>query len=84
MFAARDHAEMIRIHPFIDGNGRWARIATVLFLRDCGYAEGTFVAKRDRARYIAAADRCIDNGEPGDLADLLLEGYIELMETRNG
>ena len=23
--AARGHAEMIRIHPFIDGNGRWAR-----------------------------------------------------------
>lgn len=26
--AATHHAEMIRIHPFVDGNGRWARLAT--------------------------------------------------------
>ncbi len=79
-FAARDHAEMLRIHPFIDGNGRWARITTVLFLIDCGLRVGTILRKRDKAVYIAAADRCIDFGEPGDLANLFIQGYVDVLK----
>ena len=83
MFAAIDHSEMLRIHPFIDGNGRWARVVTVLFLRDCGLPIGTILRKRDKAKYIAAADRCLDDGEPGDLANLFLRGYVEILKGRH-
>jgi Fic family protein len=31
------HYELVRIHPFIDGNGRVARAATMLILFDAGY-----------------------------------------------
>jgi fido (protein-threonine AMPylation protein) len=79
LFAALDHAEMIRIHPFVDGNGRWARIVTNVFLHDCGFPLGTVVRKANKQRYIAAMDRCIDNREPGDLAAHLLAEYANML-----
>jgi fido (protein-threonine AMPylation protein) len=83
LHAARDHAEMIRIHPFVDGNGRWARIASTAFLADCGYPVGSIIRSARKGGYIAAIDRCIDQGESGDLADLFLTGFVEAMEDRN-
>lgn len=82
LYAAKDHAELIRIHPFVDGNGRWARIATTVFLFDCGYPFGTIIRKAEKRRYIAALDRAIENGEPGDLASQLLSGYLHAMRRR--
>ncbi len=79
LFAALDHAEMIRIHPFVDGNGRWARVATNVFLHDCGFPLGVVVRKANKQRYIAAMDRCIDNGEPGDLAAHFLAEYVHML-----
>lgn len=82
LYAARDHAELIRIHPFVDGNGRWARIATVAFLYDCGFPVGSIIKKADKRDYIAALNRTIDNNEPGDLANHLLKGYVHAMRRR--
>lgn len=82
LYAAKDHAELIRIHPFVDGNGRWARIITTAFLFDCGYPFGTVIRKAEKRRYIAALDRAIENGEPGDLANHLLSGYLHAMKRR--
>jgi fido (protein-threonine AMPylation protein) len=81
--AARDHAEMVRIHPFVDGNGRWARIVTTAFLFDCGYPIGAIIRNAVRANYIRAVDRCIDEGAPGDLAKILLAGYVDAMQKAN-
>jgi len=81
-FAAIDHAEMLRIHPFIDGNGRWARIATTAFLYDCGFPIGSIVRKAGKAEYVAALNRCMDNREPGDLANILLRGYLDVLKRR--
>ena len=80
--AARDHAELIHIHPFVDGNGRWARIATAAFLFDCGFPIGTILKKANKRAYIDALDRAIEHGEPGDLANELLRGYVEAMRRR--
>ncbi len=82
LFAAKGHAEMIRIHPFVDGNGRLARIVTTVFLFDCGFPFGTIIRKVEKVRYIAALDRAIENGEPGDLANHLLSGYLHAMKRR--
>lgn len=79
---ARHHAELIRIHPFVDGNGRWARFITSIFLCDAGFGCGTMIYARDRDEYIRAIDRIIDGNEPGDLADLLLTGYLDQAERR--
>lgn len=82
-YAAIDHAEMLRIHPFVDGNGRWARIATTAFLYDCGFPVGSIVRKAGKAAYVAALNRCMDNHEPGDLANILIRGYVEVLKRRN-
>lgn len=74
--AALTHAEMIRVHPFVDGNGRWARFLTNLYIFDCGLPVGTIVLAKDKKRYIEAMNRASDNGEPGDLANILLEGFL--------
>ncbi len=74
--AARSHAEMIRIHPFIDGNGRWARLTTTIFLRDAGLVCGTIIEPSEKRRYIEAIDRAIDEHEPGDLANILARGFV--------
>ena len=81
-YAAIDHGEMIRVHPFSDGNGRWARIATNAFLFDAGCPVGTIIRKNDKLAYIAALDRCMDKGAPGDLANLFLDGYLAAMRKR--
>jgi fido (protein-threonine AMPylation protein) len=83
LYAAKDHAELIRIHPFVDGNGRWARIATAAFLYDCGFPVGPIIRKADKRAYIAALNRALENGEPGDLAQQLALGYQYAMRRRN-
>jgi Fic family protein len=82
--AARTHAEMIRIHPFVDGNGRWARLATSIFLRDVGLACGTIIEPSKKRQYIAAIDRAIDEGEPGDLSNILARGFVLQAARRRG
>ncbi len=82
--AATQHAEMIRIHPFVDGNGRWARLATSLYLYDCGLDCGTIIFARDRKRYVDAIHRAQDTREPGDLANMLLEGFLAQSQRRIG
>lgn len=80
--AAQHHATMVHIHPFVDGNGRWARFVTNVYLNDTGLGCGTIVYARDRRRYIAGIDRALDTNEPGDLANLFFEGYIDQAERR--
>jgi fido (protein-threonine AMPylation protein) len=82
LYAAQDHAELVRIHPFVDGNGRWARIATTAFLFDCGFPLGAIVRNVDKRQYIDALNRAIDNAEPGDLANHLLRGYLHAIKRR--
>jgi fido (protein-threonine AMPylation protein) len=74
--AAVTHAEMIRVHPFVDGNGRWARFVTNLYVFDCGLEVGTIILAKDKKRYIDAMNRASDNREPGDLANILLQGFL--------
>lgn len=77
--AVRFHHRLVQIHPFPDGNGRHARLATDACLRACGEAPFTWGAnlvdvpmQERRQRYYAAlrwADR------DGDLSKL--EQYLQ-------
>lgn len=82
--AARSHAEMIAIHPFVDGNGRWARAVTTAFLRDCGITYGTIFRSQDKPRYLEALNRATDTGECGDLRRLILRGMNLQVVKRQG
>lgn len=63
------HAELERIHPFRDGNGRAGRLVMNLMLVRSGYPPA-LVAPRQRAAYLDALDRS-DRGDGDPLALLL-------------
>lgn len=63
------HAELERIHPFLDGNGRTGRLALNLQLVRLGYPPAVLY-KRDRLKYLRFLERA-DKGDAGPLAELL-------------
>jgi Fic-DOC domain mobile mystery protein B len=73
--AMRLHHRTVRIHPFLNGNGRWARMLANIWLRRHGHAitnwpEETIGAKSPiRDEYIAAI-RAADEGDEDPLKDL--------------
>lgn len=60
--AAFAHHELVRIHPFIDGNGRVARLLCNLILMKHGYTP-IMVRVRDRKKYFA----CLEKAHFGNL-----------------
>ena len=57
---ARIHHRLVQIHPFENGNGRWARMVTNVYLRKRGFEpiqwpeEQMFIANEFREKYIKA------------------------------
>ena len=61
--AALIHLDVVKIHPFIDGNGRTARILMNVLLRREGYPAIPIYPK-DRLSYLNAIERAdVDDGE---------------------
>lgn len=69
-FAARAHYELVTIHPFVDGNGRTARLLMNLILMMFGYPPA-IIRKRDRLAYLQSLERAQLGGA--------LDGYLKLM-----
>jgi Fic family protein len=64
------HSELIRIHPFLDGNGRIARVCINYFC--ARYDLMPISIERPKGEYIDATGRWIDRRDAEPLADLLL------------
>jgi Fic family protein len=54
-FAAEAHYRLVSIHPFIDGNGRTARLLMNLMLLRCGYPPA-IIRPRDRVAYLGGLE----------------------------
>ena len=54
-FAAEAHYRLVTIHPFIDGNGRTARLLMNLLLLQRGYPPA-IIRPRDRVRYLGCLE----------------------------
>ena len=65
--AAYIHHELVRIHPFYDGNGRVARLLINFYLMTEGY-HIIIVKKEDRKKYYQA----LHKADHGDLSELIL------------
>lgn len=76
--AAALHAWFAQIHPFVDGNGRTARLLMNLLLMRAGYPISV-ITQEDRSRYIEA----LEESQASDLTPfiaLLLEAIEETLE----
>lgn len=69
------HAELERIHPFLDGNGRTGRLVQNLILVRLGYPPA-IIYKRQRSQYLAALRRA-DQGDCGALGELLARSILD-------
>ncbi len=72
------HYNMVRIHPFDDGNGRGARILMNLILMRGGYPPA-IIKVENREDYIQSI-READNGDLSSFVSFITESLIETLE----
>ena len=77
--AAWTHAEFVRIHPFVDGNGRTSRMIMNYQLMAQGFLPVS-IAKENRLEYFDALEAYAVNGDLQPFADMV----AELEEQRLG
>jgi Fic family protein len=81
------HYEIVRIHPFVDGNGRTARIIATLILYKSGFDTKRFFAlddyyDQDRARYYNTLKNIDQNTlDLTDWLEYFTEGLLISIET---
>ncbi|MCM1088263.1 MAG: Fic family protein [Muribaculaceae bacterium] len=88
--AAWIHAEFVKIHPFLDGNGRTSRLIMNYQLMAEGFP-AVSVAKEDRLEYFQALDVYAVEGSLQPFADLVaglvdrrMDMYIEIAGSQQG
>ena len=70
--ASDHHIEFVMIHPFIDGNGRSARLLLNFELMKQGYPP-IVIEREDRAEYYSALDRAHTTGNNVPFMELVLQ-----------
>ena len=68
--AAEAHYRLVTIHPFVDGNGRTARLLMNLILLMTGYP-AAIIRKRDRLAYIGALAKAQLGGSKEDYLKII-------------
>ncbi len=76
--AAFIHHEFVRIHPFIDGNGRVARLLTNFYLMKNGYP-AIVIQKEDRKKYYKTLNKA-DQGNLSDFANFIARSINESIQ----
>ena len=76
--AALLHGELVKIHPFVDGNGRTSRLVMNLSLMNSGYLP-VIVKKEKRLEYYNALDKAHTTEDYTDFVKLVNELEIEML-----
>ena len=75
--AALLHGELVKIHPFIDGNGRTSRLIMNMDLMRSGYVP-VIIKKDNRLKYYEALDKAHTTGDYTDFVKLVTEAENEI------
>ena len=75
--AAFIHHELVRIHPFLDGNGRVSRLITNLHLMKMGYPP--IVLKKEYRRKYYQVLQTADNGDLSSFANFIAKAVHEAL-----
>ncbi len=76
--AALLHGELVKIHPFVDGNGRTSRLLMNLVLMNNGY-NPVIIKKESRLKYYEALDKAHITGNYTDFVKLVTKLEIEML-----
>lgn len=77
--AALLHGELVKIHPFVDGNGRTSRLLMNLVLMNNGY-NPVIIKKESRLKYYEALDKAHTTGNYTDFVKLITKLEIEMLK----
>jgi Fic family protein len=77
--AAEAHTRLVSIHPFVDGNGRSARLLMNLVLLQNGYVPA-IIKNADRAKYLDALEQWQNNNNKDDFYYMVIESERESLE----
>ena len=87
--AADFHLKLVTIHPFIDGNGRTARLMMNIFLIQYGYPP-VFINPKNRLEYINAIEKAQLTGQADDYYHFIyqqieksLDIYLDAIKKSN-
>ena len=79
IIAALLHGELVKIHPFVDGNGRTSRLLMNLDLMNHGF-NSVIIKKEDRLKYYEALDKAHTTGNYTDFIKLITKLEIEMLQ----
>lgn len=79
--AAELHTRFVKIHPFIDGNGRTARLLLNFELLKNGYPPA-IVKYENKERYYKALEIADEAGDHSPLADIICDALLETLQER--
>lgn len=77
--AARIHGELVKIHPFTDGNGRTPRLLMNLVLMQAGFP-ATIITVEQRLEYYSALDQAHTTGNYQPFVALIAHAVIKGFE----
>ncbi len=77
--AALLHGELVKIHPFVDGNGRTSRLLMNLDLMNHGF-NPVIIKKEDRLTYYEVLDKSHTTGNYTDFIKLITKLEIEMLK----
>lgn len=73
------HGELVKIHPFIDGNGRTSRLIMNMDLMKNGYVP-VIIKKENRLKYYVTLDKAHTTGDYTDFIKLVTEAESQMLD----
>jgi Fic family protein len=74
--AAKAHYKLVTIHPFVDGNGRTARLLMNLILMQHGYPPA-ILSSRERLNYIKSLEKAQLGGSLEDYLNIIYQAVLQ-------